>query len=700
MIIFVLLAVTISTCARGTKHPANVLLITVDTLRPDHLGCYGNHQFKTPNFDRLAREGVLFEKAFCQVPLTLPSHASILTGTYPMFHGIRDQGQNQYAKNVRTLAGMLKEKGYQTAAFVGSFVLDSRFGLKDGFDYYFDNFDAPLSSVKEFQSVERPANEVAKDALRWIGLNSEKFFAWLHFYDPHDPYQPPEPFRTTHSNNLYDGEIAFVDSVLGDLFDFLQKQKLYDNTLIVLLSDHGEGLTEHGETYHGLFVYDSTLRIPLLIKPPENCPAKVKVIAEPVETVDVVPTVLEFLDFPSPNHVQGRTLLPKIKGNGSVGETDLYGETYYPRQFAWSELRTVRSGRYKYISAPRVELFDTERDPHELNNLATQDPTRSKALHQRLADLSNRSTSMASVAQGTTSLPSTDVVKKLQSLGYVGGSSRSIQSSEPGYSLPDPKDKIVVYEKFQRALLASSRQDPGTAALELNSVIRMDPDFMDARILLGLTQRRQGQHELAFKSFAAAYKQRPDDANTLYNLALSYLHLGRVQEAETHLKKVIMVEPGHSDAHADLGGIYQSTGRTDEAVLQYQDCLRINPLDYQALNNLAAIYLARDSDSAAVELLERVVKLDPKRFEAHNNLGSAYLKLKKFGQALAEFEKANELNPGYGPVQANIGLVYMAQGRIDEARDRFTRILQIDPNDRSAREYLRMIEAGFAVRKQ
>jgi tetratricopeptide (TPR) repeat protein len=364
-------------------------------------------------------------------------------------------------------------------------------------------------------------------------------------------------------------------------------------------------------------------------------------------------------------------------------------------------LQSIRSGKYKYIEAPKPELFDTDQDPHELRNMADQNPAMVHKMQDELAKLVARSAGASSGEERVRSTKDADVQKKLQSLGYVANSRTRPASKQPtGSTLPDPKDKIAIYEKFQRALLASGKGDLTSAVKELNSVVEFDPEFTDARILLGLTQRRQGRHELALTSFAEANKRRPNHPPALYNLALSYLYLGRVDEAEAYLKKVLEGEPTHSDAHADLGGIYHSKGRIEEAIQEYQACLRVDPFNYDALNNLASIHLARDADSEAVVLLEKLVKASPGRFEAHNNLGSAYLKLKKFDLALAEFEKALELNPRYGPVQANIGIVYMAQGRIEEAKEQFARTLEIDPQERSAREYLRIIQAESGVRKQ
>ena len=696
-----IMAMSHVSCARRETSPTNVLLITVDTLRPDHLACYGNSKIKTPNFDRLAREGVLFQNAFCQVPLTLPSHASILSGTYPISHGFRDQGRTQSSSDMPNLAAVLRREGYRTGAFVGSFVLDSRFGLNEGFDYYFDRFETSLTGAKEFQNVERPASEVAAEAIQWIGSTPQKFFAWLHLYDPHDPYLPPEPFRTDYQGNPYDGEIAFVDSVLGKLFASLEEKRVYDSTLIVLLSDHGEGLEEHGETFHGFFVYDSTLRIPLQIKPPRGVNPSSRIVREQVETVDIAPTILEFLKLSPGKEIQGRGLLSTIQGKGSVSQSKLYGESYYPRQFDWSELRSLRSGRYKFIEAPKPELFDTDQDPHELKNLALEHPEMVRAMRGELQQLCDRLPQESVVDRKNAYRPDAEVRRRLGSLGYLSGArSKLVPKGTDLSNFPDPKDKLDLYQRFQKALLASGKGDSAVAVSELESVLRLDSQFTEARLLLGMIQRNQGQQSLALQSFLEVVKQRPSHTAARYNLALACLFQGRRDEAESHLKKVIEIDPTYSDAYADLGGIYQSQGRTDDAVLQYQTCLQVNPLDYQALNNLAAIYLSRNSDLEAVELLERVVKANPNRFEAHSNLGSAYLKLKKFDEALIELERAQQLNPGYGPVQANIGLVYMAQGRIDEAKEQFTRLLRLDPQDRTAREYLRMIEAESGVRRQ
>ncbi len=331
------------------KPPLNVVLITIDTLRADHLGCYGYKQIKTPNIDGLAADGVRFESAFAVVPVTLPSHSSMLTGTYPMLSGMHDFSGNKLSPLQPTLASVLKQAGYETGAVIGAAVLDSRFGLNQGFDFYYDHFDFSRLDEANLDEMERPGNVVADVALDWLAKNSQKkFFLWMHLYDPHFPYRPPEPYSREYAAQPYDGEIAFADEQVGRLLRFLKEKGIYRNTVIVLCGDHGESLGEHSEKTHGFFIYNATMHVPLIIRLPENRPrenAAARTVADPVSLVDLMPTVLGAVGVEIPSQVQGRSLLAELRddrtgrdrSDQAARDRVLYGETFMPRiHFNWS----------------------------------------------------------------------------------------------------------------------------------------------------------------------------------------------------------------------------------------------------------------------------------------------------------------------------------------------------------------------------
>src|SRR5258708_5166519 len=376
------------------KPPLNVVLITIDTLRADHIGCYGYKQIKTPNIDALAADGARFESAFAVVPVTLPSHTSMLTGTYPMLSGMHDFSGNKLSPLQPTLASVLKQAGYQTVAVIGAAGPDSRVGLNQGFDFYYDHFDFSRLDEANLDEMERPGNVVADVALHWLekdwlAKNSQKkFFLWMHLYDPHFPYHPPEPYSREYSAQPYDGEIAFADEQVGRLLRFLKEKGIYQNTMIVLCGDHGESLGEHGEKTHGFFIYNPTMHVPLIIRLPENrLPenAAPPPPPHPVAPLDLLPTVLGAVGVEIPSQVQGRSLLAELRDHRTERDPNpypdeqaardrtLYGETFLPRiHFNWSELRGSENTKYHFIDAPRPELYDLAKDPGEVHNLFSE----------------------------------------------------------------------------------------------------------------------------------------------------------------------------------------------------------------------------------------------------------------------------------------------------------------------------------------
>ncbi len=363
-----------STSRKPAAPDANAILITVDTLRSDHLECYGYRGVRTPAINLLAVDGVRFEQDISQAPLTLPSHCSILTGMWPRSTGVRDQAGFTLSPDRPRLAAVLKMAGFQTAAFAGSSILNAETGLGQGFDAY-TNVSPAIGGAPGAEGLERRGDQVMADALRWIQEPGRRarFFAWIHLFDPHTPYSPPEPYRTEYKTSPYDGEIAFVDSQIGRLCTELQAKGLYDKTLIVFTSDHGEGLGEHGEEAHGFFLYDSTLRVPLIVKFPESR-WKGRVVGDQVRGIDLAPTILDALGIAAPPRMQGRTLMKLAAGEQAGAPPAAFSETYYPYyHFGWSPLIAIRAGSYKYVQAPKPELYDLSADRGETNNLAAGD---------------------------------------------------------------------------------------------------------------------------------------------------------------------------------------------------------------------------------------------------------------------------------------------------------------------------------------
>ena len=445
----------------------NVILITIDTVRADHLGCYGATDMKTPTLDALAGDGVVFERAISQVPLTWPSHAAILTGTYPFQNGVQDFTGQPLDPRFRSVAQIFKQQGYATGAVVSAFVLDRSWGLARGFDFYDDAFSAEAFLHKDIGLVDRKAGESVTHAISWLQKPARRpFFFWLHLYDPHSPYDPPEPFRTQYRSHPYDGEIAYADHELGRLIAWLKQNRLYDRTAIVVLSDHGESLGEHGEKEHGFFVYNSTIHIPLIVKPPAGSGFRPGRVTAPVETVAVAPTLTRLAGMK--DEIQKQFPYPGLLEDKS--EDAAYSETFYAfSSFGWSPLHALQTSRYHYIEAPTRELYDVIADPQEKNNLAPQQTATVAVLDDKLQALL-RQNPFKPGEPGTSGL-SPDALEKLRALGYVAY--RSPVSPEAlAAGLPDPKGKFWEFNAILEAADAFRSGDFHSGETLLEKVAR------------------------------------------------------------------------------------------------------------------------------------------------------------------------------------------------------------------------------------
>jgi arylsulfatase A-like enzyme len=425
------------------SRPApNILLITLDTTRADHLGAYGFQSIATPNIDRLAREGVLFEQTSAAAPLTLPAHASLFTGRFPFGHGVRDNAGFVLDPHETTVAEILQQHGYHTAAFVGSYVLAAGRGLNQGFDTYGDEFNS-RDHGDIGGGVRRPANEVTAEALAWLAqADSSPFFAWVHFYDAHGPYDPPEPYRSAYAGRPYDAEIAFMDSQIGRILAFLRQRGLLERTIVVVIGDHGESLGDHGEAAHGVFVYESVIRVPFIIRAP-SARLGARVVDDVTRSIDVMPTLLDLLGIRSPAAADGTSLVPWMTGAVRSLNLEAYSESLYPlHRFGWSDLRALRAGRFKVIAAPRPELYDLQQDPFEEHNVYETHRAMGQRMIARLREKEALSRASASPDRSRADV-NPDLAAKLATLGYLAGSGATRSAGDAG-ALPDPKDQMAV----------------------------------------------------------------------------------------------------------------------------------------------------------------------------------------------------------------------------------------------------------------
>ncbi|MDP9268186.1 MAG: sulfatase-like hydrolase/transferase, partial [Acidobacteriota bacterium] len=576
-----MLLLFLTTGAWSAGPPPNVVLITIDTLRADHLGCYGYKAIRTPNIDALAKEGVRFERAFTPVPITLPAHSALLTGTYPTTNGMHDFSGNKLSAQQPTLAKVLRQAGYRTGAVVGSAVLDSRFGLDQGFDLYYDHFDFNRLLETNIDEMERPGNEVVDKALAWLDKNgAQRFLLWVHIYDPHYPYRPPSPFREQYKSNPYDGEIAFADAQVGRLVSALKRKDLYQRTMIVLLGDHGEGLGEHDEKTHGFFIYNSTLHVPLIFKLPAKLPAgaspgKARVVADDVSLVDVLPTILNVAAVDVPSGVQGRSLLPLLRGTKPERESVLYSETLLPRlHFDWSELRGLQAGGYHFIAAPKPEVYDLANDPHELHNLFAEKKAVAEEMQGRLQSTIRQYLPDRELAEKTGLDPA--LMERLKSLGYAGFSGGKSQAA-PSDKLPDPKDRIRVYERISEAIEDSQHGRYAASVEKLRSTLDTEKDSVPVHYLLGIDYFRLNDFPSAVQEFQRVLQLSPDYALATFYLGLAYANAGDVENAITMLQRTLELDATNFAAAYNLGAAYLHKQMVPEAMAAFRKSVTINP---------------------------------------------------------------------------------------------------------------------------
>jgi len=697
---------------RGGR-PFNLLLISIDTLRADHLGSYGYVPARTPNLDGLAARGLRFTQATTVVPLTLPAHASLMTGTFPGFNGVRDNGGFYLPDDQVTLAETLRGHGYRTGGFVGSFVLDSRWGIGQGFDRYFDDFDLSKYEGIGMDVVQRRGDEVVGEALKWLGEEKEKpFFAWVHLYDPHTPYEAPEAFRVGYPatpTGAYDAEIAWTDSLVGRLLERLAGDGRLERTLVVAVGDHGESLGEHGEQTHGFFIYDATVRIPLIVAGPGVPP---RAVSDQVRIVDVMPTVLELLGVGASPTVQGRSLVALGRGE-HLGLLAL-SETWYPRyHYGWSELRAARDGRYKFIEAPRRELYDVRADPGETMDVSGRDPAQTDAFQEALSREMRR-VSSTSAARGPQRIDP-EAEERLQALGYVGASlsPRTLEDRPRG----DPKDKIGLYGLLHAAAQASVEGRLDDAVGMARQALAEDPDIVEGHTLLGNFHAKAKRYEEAVRAYQRALRLDPDHQGAVFSLALAYKNMGRLGEAETGFERARSLDAHNTRALWQLADIWMQQGRFEKAeealraglaqkadrssfLLKLGECqiemkrypeaerslreaLSANAELAGAHYNLALVREAAGDLAGAESEYQLELQRSPKAYRARFNLGKILLRTGRPREATARFREAVESNPDFATGQLYLAKSLLDAGDLQAAREWALKGLAARP-DRSA----------------
>jgi choline-sulfatase len=602
-----LTAATIISQAQPIPAPfprPDVYLITIDTLRADHVHCYGDDQIQTLALDSLARDGIRFAHAFTPSPITNTSHTSILTGLLPSVHGVTDFGI-PLATTFPTWAELLKQDGYQTAAFIGAVILDSQTlapGLDRGFDYY-DNFPPHTPPGEHWGYVERRGFDVVHRAETWMTAHPQKpRFVWVHLYDPHDPYEPPPPYAQTYKDRLYDGEIAYADAALGNLLEFLKRENRYRNALIIVVGDHGEGLGEHGEQTHGIFLYDSTTHVPLLIKLPDNSkPASEhKVVDAQVQTTDILPTVLDVLSISPPSTLAHRSLTPYFTEAKQIDRL-VFGETDYPLRFGWAPLRAVRSGGFKFIEAPRPELYDLGTDPAELKNEYEPWNATVQQLRADIASSPMRPPRVSSSAGAA----GADTLRQLRALGYLGPRDEHTSTNVPELSsLPDPKDKIEEQNLLHSAMMLVDEGRSADARLLLEKLLLLNPDSPTALRQLGQLELNAGDYREAADHLANARKVQPDDPLAALYQGQALDKLGDSQGARRALEAAVTQSPGQLDARLLLAQIELKSGDRAAAEDQFEAVLLLQPANKDALLSLATEYLQGRRFADVVELLQ------------------------------------------------------------------------------------------------
>ena len=643
----------------GKPDIRNVLLISMDTTRADYLGCYGYRRKTTPFIDSLAAEGVLFENAFSHIPLTLPAHSSMLTGTIPPYHGVHDNVEYRLGESNITLAEILRDNGFKTAAVISSFVIDSQFGLDQGFDHYNDEFVEDIQTRNFF--AQRRGQETTDFTNKWLEENGrEPFFMFTHYYDPHATYDAPEPFGSKFMRfdigvdkikNKYAGEIAYTDHCIKQIIDKLKELDLYDSTLIVITGDHGEMFGEHKEQSHGYFVYRNVIRVPLIFKVPGK--DKAIRVRDNCGLMDIVPTICDLLGIEAPEAVQGKSLRSYFKSGETSGEKrSIFAESLTPTTFSANSLLSVINDKWQYIQTTRPELYDLVADPYELADLITEEPQRVRILQDSLREILESSVNIG--GSDTRFGIDEEARKKLESLGYIQGGTSIDESFDFDQGKPDPKDYIEIFNK----------------KLKVNELV-LDEKYEEAT-------------EICLKMI----EEYPDIAFMYHSLGDIAIRQEKFAEAEKYRRKAQELDPDNYKGYSMLGIVLAKQERYEEAVVQYEKALAIKPDDLDS-NREMGIALAHLKDYAnAVKYLKTALEIAPDDLDSNREMGIALAHLKDYANAVKYLKTALEIAPENAMLNAAFAEALFYLDDIDNAINFWEISLEIDPKDEKVQQQL------------
>lgn len=693
----------IAVCMSRPANSLNLIIITIDTLRPDHLGCYGYDSIKTPNIDGLADNGVLFSNAYSPVPLTFPSHVSMMTGQYPIRHGVQNNCSFVLDDSAVTLAELLKKKGYTTGAIVASFVLASSFGLDQGFDHYDDLFLQHNVERPDYSKDHRIARTVTDLAKEWIQDNHQKpFFLWVHYFDPHSPYTPPSPFDESYKNDPYDGEIAYTDHQVGLFLEELRKLSLLDSTCIVLVGDHGEGLWEHNEQTHGLFIYDTTLRVPLIISYPQLLP-KGNTVSSLVRTVDIMPTMLEVFGVSAKKApLQGTSLFPLLTGKAKDIPLNLYCVSRYPElNFNWAPLEgIVTSEGWKYIHAPKPELYNLKKDPEEKINLVAAEPQRAESFYDQLLSLKRDLAPGSHEQKESKSVAiSAETRERLRSLGYIGvtGPLDEASGDHNDQELPDPKDVAHLLAKLDEARDLEEKGEFDQVIRNYEEVLREDPDNKTALFYAGLFYKNTGDLEKALERLQRLAELDPENYDALNSLGLVYDMVGMPEDAIRTYSEAIQINPKIPYLHHNLALVYLKTNDLDKAVHEFEQMSSStqDPLVVSiALGNIGGIYFRRKRFKNALQKFKESIKLNPLNRDAHISIADAYYNLGDIERSIDEWKIIIDLCPDDYGAYFRVAQLLVEAGKSEQAIPYLKKCLQFHPDYIDARMFLQQIYQG------
>ncbi|MCP5046257.1 MAG: sulfatase-like hydrolase/transferase [bacterium] len=645
VIIAVVLYIILGPSSFKGKQVKNVILITIDTLRADYLSCYQNGTAQTPNLDRLADEGARFERCIAQTPLTLPSHTSILSGTYPLYHQVRDNGGLRVPPQLELVSEVLKREGFSTSAFIAAYVLHSKWGMNQGFDTYSDDFDLEKYKLTGTE-LEKRAEEVLTNAKQWISRHKkERFFTWVHLFDPHAEYEPPPPYDKKYPDNPYAGEVEYTDAQLGLFFQFLKEEGLYDDCLIIVTSDHGEGLWEHGERSHGFFVYDSTVRIPLIIRAADRFPGKR--VTGLVESVDIAPTILDLLGIEVPKSYQGSSLVRAMSGKETGKQGVAYTEAYYSRlHLGYSELQSLYYQDWKYIRAPKEELYNMNEDAGEKNNTAMEPSASDKkdAVKRRLFKFIGDK-SKGAIPPGQVANLSQRDRQRLESLGYL--TTKASTGTQAGETLPDPKDKLEFFQTFD-------------SARKLMSEEKFDEALQIAKKIVA---------------------EEPDNVDTLMMLGIAYSKSGSPGESIPYFEKILEAKPDYNDAMVNLLRTLNAVGEQERAIREGLKFLEIFPRDYVLLNYIGKAYFVKGEYDVALKHLVRSVEIEPLNSMALLRIGEIYLEKKDVSKAESYINRALGIYRDLQNAYYLLGKLEEGRGNVEQAREYYEKEVKNYPSN-------------------